>query len=147
MNAFYKIPILYFKYQILYTCKLTSLSWQKSTQLREGAFSLGNEWKNEVKMTQNELFSIFKSEHYLSVHFAYLYHHPKLHPYLFKLNFIGDVVDIRCITIYSTRTILKETKAKKPLLLSISPPFTKIIIIIIIINKHNWNVDGMNWNS
>ena len=34
---------LYFKYQILYICKLASLSGRKSTQMREGTFSLRNE--------------------------------------------------------------------------------------------------------
>ena len=33
----------HFKYQISYACKLASLSWRKSAQVREGAFSLGNE--------------------------------------------------------------------------------------------------------
>ena len=44
LNFFYIILNFHFKYQILHTCKLANLSWRKSTQVREGAFSLGNEW-------------------------------------------------------------------------------------------------------
>ena len=39
INAFYTIPTFHFKYQILYTSKLG----RKSTQVREGAFSVENE--------------------------------------------------------------------------------------------------------
>ena len=34
----------------IYTCKLASLSWRKSIQVREGVLSLGNEW-NQLKMS------------------------------------------------------------------------------------------------
>ena len=40
---FYTIPNCRFKYQILHKCKVASLSWRKSTQIRESEFSLGNE--------------------------------------------------------------------------------------------------------
>ena len=48
-NAFYTILTFHFKYQVLYTCKLASLCWRKSTQRREVVFSLRNEW-NLLKM-------------------------------------------------------------------------------------------------
>ena len=51
MNAFYSILTLNFKLQILYPCKLGSLSWWKSTQC---VFS-----RERVKLTQYELFSNF----------------------------------------------------------------------------------------
>ena len=49
LNGFYCILTFHFEYQILYTCKLASLSCRKSTQVRERAFSIGNEW-NKLKM-------------------------------------------------------------------------------------------------
>ena len=44
LNGFYAILTFHFKYPILYTCKLSSLAWRKSTQVREGTFFLKNEW-------------------------------------------------------------------------------------------------------
>ena len=38
LNSFYIILAFHFKHQVLYTCKLTSLSHRKSTQVRKGAF-------------------------------------------------------------------------------------------------------------
>ena len=42
-ECYFSIQNFHFKHQILYSCKLASLSLRKSTQMREGAFSLGNE--------------------------------------------------------------------------------------------------------
>ena len=46
----------------LYACKLASLSWRKSTQEREGMFSLGNKWQ-ELKMSyfQSLRWTLFKN--------------------------------------------------------------------------------------
>ena len=43
-NAFYTILTFHLKYQIFYECKIANFSWCKATQVREGAFSHGNEW-------------------------------------------------------------------------------------------------------
>ena len=58
----------HFKYQTLYTCKLDRLSWRKSTQVRESAF-FSRTW---AKLTQNELFSFSKSEHFFRVNLHYV---------------------------------------------------------------------------
>ena len=56
MNTFYTILTFHFNRQILYAFKLASLSW--STQVWESAF-FSAEW---VKLTQDELFSVFKND-------------------------------------------------------------------------------------
>ena len=43
LNDFFTILIIRFKYKILYTHKLASLSLRKSTHVRESAFTLRNE--------------------------------------------------------------------------------------------------------
>ena len=43
IERFYTIPTFAFKYQILYAGNFAILSRRKSTQVREGVFSLGNE--------------------------------------------------------------------------------------------------------
>ena len=57
------ISTFHIKYHTLYTCKLATLSWRKSTQVWEGSFFS----RKSVKLTQDELFSIFKFENFLRV--------------------------------------------------------------------------------
>ena len=52
LKAFYTIITFHFKYQILYPCKVASLSCRKSTQVREGAFF----FQKCVKFTQMNYF-------------------------------------------------------------------------------------------
>ena len=89
LNAFY--TILTFKYRILYACKLTTLSWRKSTDVREGTFySFPREmsktscsWVDFHQLKLASLNSIFKINFFARV-------------MLFRRDTIDDVIFVKC---------------------------------------------------
>ena len=62
IKVFFVILIFHFKSEILSTYKLANLSWWNQFKCETIFFS-----RRRVKLTEDELFSIFKSEHFLKV--------------------------------------------------------------------------------